>query len=114
MSTESPSRSVRGFTLIEVMAAAAIGLLVLVAAMALFTGMNQMAQDNDRQLNAVSELQLGTTLMMRNVENAGYHFPTSRFAITIRNNVVPGTLASGQGTGPIKNVNRVRDGRGRA
>jgi prepilin-type N-terminal cleavage/methylation domain-containing protein len=100
-----------GFTLIELMAAAAIGLLILVAAMALFNSMNQMSQDNDRSLNAVSELQLGTTLMMRNVENASYHFPTARYGIVIRNNVATGaTIPNGNATTPLNVVARVPPG----
>src|SRR5262249_27704228 len=55
---------------------------------------------------AVSELQLGTTLMMRNVENAGYHFPTSRYALTLRNNVIAGTISNGFGTPPVNVIAR--------
>jgi prepilin-type N-terminal cleavage/methylation domain-containing protein len=98
------SRRQRGFTLIELMTAAAIGLVVVTAAMAMFTGLRQMMEDTDRSLVTVSDLQMGTTSMQRYLENAGTHFPSPRTAMTIRQNIPVGTLSNGQAYFPPVNV----------
>jgi prepilin-type N-terminal cleavage/methylation domain-containing protein len=100
------SRRPRGFTLIELMTAAAIGLVVVTAAMAMFTGLRQMMEDTDRSLVTVSDLQMGTTSMQRYLENAGQHFPSPRTAMVIRQNVLTGTLSNGQGLSSLNIVPR--------
>jgi prepilin-type N-terminal cleavage/methylation domain-containing protein len=64
----------RGFTLLELMVAAAVGLVILTAAMAAFDLQSQFARNTERLLGTQSSAGLGLTMMQRDLENAGLRF----------------------------------------
>jgi len=64
----------RGFTLLELMVAAAVGLVILTAAMAAFDLQSQFARNTERLLGTQSSAGLGMTMMQRDLENAGLRF----------------------------------------
>ncbi len=91
----------RGVTLIEIMTAAAIGLVIVTAGLAVFDGLRSAIESSDRTLVAVANLQLGTSVVQRSIENAGYHFPSTQAAVLVRKNLVSGaTLNNGTQTSP--------------
>lgn len=110
MSFSRERRRPRGFTLLEVLTAAAIGLVVLAAATAMFTGLRASTELGDRKLTAASDLTLGTVMLQRTVENAGYHLPAPNMAIAIHNNVVAGALTNGFGASALTVVARAAAG----
>lgn len=107
MSFNPERRRVGGFTLLEMMTAAAIGMVTVLAATAMFTQLRQAMENSDRKLSTASDLQLGTTVMQRTLENAGYHFPAPRLVIAIHNNVPAGTLSNGFSASSLKVAARV-------
>lgn len=64
----------RGFTLLELMVAAAVGLVILTAAMAAFDLQSQFARNTERLLGTQASAGLGLTMMQRDLENAGLRF----------------------------------------
>jgi prepilin-type N-terminal cleavage/methylation domain-containing protein len=64
----------RGFTLLELMVAAAVGLIILTAAMAAFDLQSQFARNTERLLSTQATAGLGLTMMQRDLENAGLRF----------------------------------------
>ena len=100
----------RGATLLEMMTAAAIGIVIVAAATALFNNMRSAAEISDRKLLTASDLQLGTNIMQRTIENAGYHFPAPAQAIAIHKNVPAGPLSNGYGQSALMVVQRVPAG----
>ena len=90
----------RGFTLLELMVAAAVGIVVLTAAMAAFDLQNQFARNTERLLGTQASAGLGLTMMQRDLENAGLRFRGGvqldggvAFAVVVRpyDNLDPGT-----------------------
>jgi prepilin-type N-terminal cleavage/methylation domain-containing protein len=64
----------RGFTLLELMVAGAVGLVILTAAMAAFDLQSQFARNTERLLGTQASAGLGLTMMQRDLENAGLRF----------------------------------------
>jgi prepilin-type N-terminal cleavage/methylation domain-containing protein len=64
----------RGFTLLELMVAAAVGLVILTAAMAAFDLQSQFARNTERLLGTQASAGMGLTMMQRDLENAGLRF----------------------------------------
>jgi prepilin-type N-terminal cleavage/methylation domain-containing protein len=72
MSARPTSR--RGFTIIELLTATAVGAVILLAALAAFDLQRQFSRNTERLLGAESNASLALTMMQRDLENAGYHF----------------------------------------
>lgn len=70
----APTERRRGFTLLELMVAAAVGLVILTAAMAAFDLQSQFARNTERLLGTQASAGLGLTMMQRDLENAGLRF----------------------------------------
>ena len=70
----APTEPRRGFTLLELMVAAAVGLVILSAAMAAFDLQSQFARNTERLLGTQASAGLGMTMMQRDLENAGLRF----------------------------------------
>jgi prepilin-type N-terminal cleavage/methylation domain-containing protein len=70
----APTEPRRGFTLLELMVAAAVGLVILTAAMAAFDLQSQFARNTERLLGTQASAGLGLTMMQRDLENAGLRF----------------------------------------
>jgi prepilin-type N-terminal cleavage/methylation domain-containing protein len=64
----------RGFTILELMVASAVGLVVLTAAMAAFELQSQFSRNTERLLGTQASAGLGLTMMQRDLENAGLRF----------------------------------------
>jgi prepilin-type N-terminal cleavage/methylation domain-containing protein len=64
----------RGFTLLELMVAGAVGLIIILAALAAFDLQSQFARNTERLLSAQASAGLGLTMMQRDLENAGLRF----------------------------------------
>jgi prepilin-type N-terminal cleavage/methylation domain-containing protein len=97
-------RSRRGFTLIEVMIAGVVGLVTVLAALGVFNVVNDLQTKADRLSGIYSEIQLGTTILQRELENGGYQFNSPANAIHVINAVVSGTnLSNGPGA-PVATV----------
>ncbi len=64
----------RAFTLLELMVAAAVGLIIITAAMAAFDLQSQFARNTERLLSTQATAGLGLTMMQRDLENAGLRF----------------------------------------
>jgi prepilin-type N-terminal cleavage/methylation domain-containing protein len=64
----------RAFTLLELMVAAAVGLVIITAAMAAFDLQSEFARNTDRLLSTQATAGLGLTMMQRDLENAGLRF----------------------------------------
>lgn len=64
----------RAFTLLELMVAAAVGLVIITAAMAAFDLQSQFARNTERLLSTQATAGLGLTMMQRDLENAGLRF----------------------------------------
>jgi prepilin-type N-terminal cleavage/methylation domain-containing protein len=67
-------RAGRGFTLLELMVASAVGLIILTAAMAAFELQNQFSRNTERLLGTQASAGLALTMMQRDLENAGLRF----------------------------------------
>ena len=70
----APTERRRGFTLLELMVAGAVGLVILTAAMAAFDLQSQFARNTERLLGTQASAGLGMTMMQRDLENAGLRF----------------------------------------
>src|SRR5574338_1376257 len=70
----APTEPRRGFTLLELMVAAAVGLVIVTAAMAAFDLQSQFARNTERLLGTQASAGLGLTMMQRDLENAGLRF----------------------------------------
>ena len=70
----APTEPRRGFTLLELMVAAAVGMVILTAAMAAFDLQSQFARNTERLLGTQASAGLGLTMMQRDLENAGLRF----------------------------------------
>ncbi len=70
----APTERRRGFTLLELMVAAAVGLVIITAAMAAFDLQSQFARNTERLLGTQASAGLGLTMMQRDLENAGLRF----------------------------------------
>ena len=70
----APTEPRRGFTLLELMVAAAVGLVIITAAMAAFDLQSQFARNTERLLSTQASAGLGLTMMQRDLENAGLRF----------------------------------------
>jgi len=64
----------RGFTLLELMVAGAVGIVIITAAMAAFDLQSQFARNTERLLGTQASAGLGLTMMQRDLENAGLRF----------------------------------------
>ena len=64
----------RGFTLLELMVASAVGMVILLAAMAAFDLQSSFSRHTERLLGAQASAGLGLTMMQRDLENAGLRF----------------------------------------
>src|SRR5215470_9774211 len=74
MSAPTPDHAPRGFTLIELMIASAVGMVILVAAMAAFDLQDRFSRNTERLLGAQATTGMGLTMMARDLENAGLRF----------------------------------------
>ena len=74
MSALPTTSSPRGFTLIELMVASAVGGLILFAAVAAFDLQRQFSRNTEQLLGSQSSAALALTMMQRDLENAGYRF----------------------------------------
>jgi type II secretory pathway pseudopilin PulG len=70
----APTERLRGFTLLELMVAGAVGLIIILAALAAFDLQSQFARNTERLLSAQASAGLGMTMMQRDLENAGLRF----------------------------------------
>jgi prepilin-type N-terminal cleavage/methylation domain-containing protein len=70
----APTEVRRGFTLLELMVAAAVGLVILTAAMAAFDLQSQFSRNTERLLGTQASAGMGLTMMQRDLENAGLRF----------------------------------------
>jgi len=64
----------RGFTLVELMAASAVGMVIVLACLAAFDLQAQLMRNTERLLSAQASAGLGMTMMQRDLENAGIRF----------------------------------------
>jgi Tfp pilus assembly protein PilW len=64
----------RGFSLLELMVASAVGMVIIVAAMAAFDLQASFSRHTERLLGAHASSGLGLTMMQRDLENAGLRF----------------------------------------
>jgi type II secretory pathway pseudopilin PulG len=64
----------RGFTLLELMVASAVGMIIVLAALAAFDLQSQFSRNTERILGAQASSGLGFTMMQRDLENAGLRF----------------------------------------
>ena len=69
-----PTSRPRGFTIIELLTATAVGAVILLAALAAFDLQRQFSRNTERLLGSESNASLALTMMQRDLENAGYHF----------------------------------------
>jgi type II secretory pathway pseudopilin PulG len=67
-------RAPAGFTLIEMMAASAVGMVIVLACLAAFDLQAQLMRNTERLLSAQASAGLGMTMMQRDLENAGIRF----------------------------------------
>jgi prepilin-type N-terminal cleavage/methylation domain-containing protein len=74
MSAPIPDRRPPGFTLIELMIASAVGLVILVAAVAAFDLQDRFSRNTERLLGSQATTGMGLTMMQRDLENAGLRF----------------------------------------
>src|SRR5215471_11313480 len=75
MSARTPEhRRPSGFTLIELMIASAVGMVILVAAMAAFDLQDRFSRNTERLLGSQATTGMGLTMMARDLENAGLRF----------------------------------------
>jgi prepilin-type N-terminal cleavage/methylation domain-containing protein len=85
-------RAGRGFTLLELMVASAVGLIILTAAMAAFELQGQFSRNTERLLGTQASAGLALTMMQRDLENAGLRFrggvqtsaPATSYATVVR------------------------------
>jgi prepilin-type N-terminal cleavage/methylation domain-containing protein len=94
----------RGFTLLELMVASAVGLIIITAAMAAFELQNQFSRNTERLLGTQASAGLALTMMQRDLENAGLRFrggvqtsaPATSYAAVVRvwDNLGPPNVAS--------------------
>jgi prepilin-type N-terminal cleavage/methylation domain-containing protein len=70
----APTSRPSGFTLIELMVASAVGLIIVLAALAAFDLQAQFSRNTERLLGAQSTAGLGFVMMQRDLENAGLRF----------------------------------------
>src|SRR5215813_14120104 len=68
------TRPARGFTLLELMVAAAVGMIIVGAALAAFDLQAQFSRNTERLLGTQSTAGLALTMMQRDLENAGLRF----------------------------------------
>ncbi|MGZ6098042.1 MAG: PilW family protein, partial [Myxococcaceae bacterium] len=64
----------RGFSLLELMVASAVGMVIIVAAMAAFDLQASFSRHTERLLGAQASSGLGLTMMQRDLENSGLRF----------------------------------------
>ncbi|MGZ6161998.1 MAG: PilW family protein [Myxococcaceae bacterium] len=64
----------RGFSLLELMVASAVGLVIILAAMAAFDLQASFSRHTERLLGAQASSGLGLTMMQRDLENSGLRF----------------------------------------
>jgi len=64
----------RGFTLLELMVASAVGMIIVLAALAAFDLQAQFSRNTERLLGAQSTVGLGFVMMQRDLENGGLRF----------------------------------------
>jgi type II secretory pathway pseudopilin PulG len=63
-----------GFTLLELMVASAVGMIIVLAALAAFDLQSQFSRNTERILGAQASSGLGFTMMQRDLENGGLRF----------------------------------------
>lgn len=86
-------RRARGFTLLEILVVSAIAALLAVTAATLLVTMSSQRAANRKRLDRLTQSFTAMTVLERTLLNAGYHFPSSRFAFRVYDNVTSGTLA---------------------
>ncbi|HSP20115.1 MAG TPA: prepilin-type N-terminal cleavage/methylation domain-containing protein, partial [Myxococcaceae bacterium] len=64
----------RGFSLLELMVASAVGMVIIFAAMAAFDLQSSFSRHTERLLGAQASAGLGLTMMQRDLENSGLRF----------------------------------------
>jgi prepilin-type N-terminal cleavage/methylation domain-containing protein len=99
--THNRFQSRRGFTLIEILIVAAIAAIVMSAAVAIFTLTNSQRVNARKRLERVSQAFTAISALERDVLNAGYHFPSARFAFQNYNNIGPGDALPARPGDPV-------------
>lgn len=74
MSAHPTTSRARGFTLVELMVASAVGGVILFAAVAAFDLQRQFSRNTEQLLGSQASAGLALTMMQRDLENAGYRF----------------------------------------
>jgi prepilin-type N-terminal cleavage/methylation domain-containing protein len=82
----------RGVTLIELIIGAAIAAIILTASSFIMVSMTKMRREARTRMERLSEVFSGLTVMERNFLNAGFHYPSARFAFSVANNVTTGAI----------------------
>src|SRR4051812_6321900 len=77
------NRARRGMSLLEILVAAAIGLVIIAAAFSVFTGLSAMQTQADRKLETIAELNIGTQRQLRTLENAGSNLRAARLSVRV-------------------------------
>ena len=70
----SARRPERGFTLLELMTAAAVGVVIVLAGLAAFDIQDRFSRNTERLLGTQATSSLALTMMQRDLENAGLRF----------------------------------------
>src|SRR5262245_27052622 len=70
----SAPRPERGFTLFELMTAAAVGMVIVLAGLAAFDIQDRFSRNTERLLGTQATSSLALTMMQRDLENAGLRF----------------------------------------
>ncbi len=83
----------RGFTLLELLVASSIALLVVSAATAVFASIQAQRSASERRLSVVNAAMSAFLIIQRDVQNAGYKFPSPLFAVRVHDH--PASLSSG-------------------
>lgn len=91
----STRASKRGMTLIEVMVASAIAAIIILAAMSIMVSMTTLRHQGRKRLERMTQAFTAMAVVERTLLNAGYHYPSPRFAMRTRNNVGVGADIDG-------------------
>jgi type II secretory pathway pseudopilin PulG len=93
-------RPARGFTLIEVMITALIGIIIVGAAFGLFSAISAVNDRTERVAQAASSVAVAMQSLNRNAENAAANFRARRVAVQVYDNVGPAVSPFVQCTSP--------------
>jgi prepilin-type N-terminal cleavage/methylation domain-containing protein len=81
-----------GLTLVELLVVAAISSVLMLAAVSLLVSMQQTRTRSRQQLERIDQTFSAAVQLERPLLNAGYNFPSSRYAVRFYNNVAGPTL----------------------